>query len=159
MHCNVVEKFCGGSVTNKAALPSYLDRCRPSAESFGNCFRIQERNLELDTRDKGQRACLCEISRIAEYLLLGYYTYTLTLKLLIDRSKFKIKHCFPFLSTIQNFWQMFSVAIHSHLLKGNIHKLKIPRKKPHSVKFQQSNLKVGPFGPPHSLRANFVVKF
>ena len=53
---------------------------------------------------------------------------TVTIKLLRDRSKFKLKYCFPFLSKLQNFWQMFSVAIHLHFIKANIHKFKIPRK-------------------------------
>ena len=49
----------------------------------------------------------------------------LTLKLLRDRSKFKSKFSLPFLSKLQNFWLMFSVAMHSHLLKENIHKFEI----------------------------------
>ena len=44
----------------------------------------------------------------------------LTLKLLRDRSKFKIKFSFPLFSKLLNFWQMFSVAI--HLFKENKHK-------------------------------------
>ena len=56
-----------------------------------------------------------------------------TLKLLGDISKFKIKFIFPLLSKLQIFWQMFLVAIHSHLLRENIHKFKIPRKNQHLV--------------------------
>ena len=77
--------------------------------------------------------------------------YTLlTLKLLRDRSKFKIKYCFPFLSKLLNLMQMFSVAIHSHFIKENVYKFKIPRANQHSVYFLHSNLKVGLFGPPPS---------
>ena len=43
---------------------------------------------------------------------------------------------------------MFSVAVHSHLHKENIHKLKIPRRNQHLVDFKDSNLKIGPYAPP-----------
>ena len=88
-----------------------------------------------------------------EKVILRHHKYMsclalLTLKLLRDRSKFEIIFCFPLLSKLQNCWQMFWFAIHSHLLKENIHKFKIPRKNQHSIYFSHSNLKVGPFGPP-----------
>ena len=84
-------------------------------------------------------------------------TAALTLKL---PTKFEIIFCFPLLSKLQNCWQMFWFAIHSHLLKENIHKFKIPRKNQHSIDFSHSNLKVGPFGPPpRSLRVKVEFSF
>ena len=78
----------------------------------------------------------------------------LILKLLRDRSKFKIKFSLPFLSKLQNFWQMFSVEINFHLLKENIHNLKIPRKKSAFSRFLAFKYKgraIWP-SPPSSLR-------
>ena len=49
------------------------------------------------------------------------YSYILTLNLLRDRIKFKIKFSVPFMSKLEIFWQMFSVAIHLHLIKESIH--------------------------------------
>ena len=91
--------------------------------------------------------------RLGKHLSISFWT----LKLLRDRSKFEIIFCFPLLSKLQNCWQMFWFAVHSHLLKENIHKFKIPRKNQHSIDFSHSNLKVGPFGPPRSLRVNLIV--
>ena len=71
----------------------------------------------------------------------------LTLKLPRIRSKFKTEFNFIFLSKLQNFCQMFSVAIHSHFIKEKMSKFKIPRKNQHWVYFYHSNLKVGVIWP------------
>ena len=79
---------------------------------------------------------------------LFYNFWVLTLKLPEVRSKFKTKFHFIFLSKLENFLQMFSVAIPSHCIKEKMYKFRKPRKNQHLVYFYPLNLKVGPFSPP-----------